>query len=223
MQQLSNTEENYLKNIFRLLAEGSEKVGTNEIAALTGTKAASVSDMLKKLADKQLISYRKYHGVSLTEEGAKTALLILRRQRLWEVFLVEKLKFAWDEVAIIAEELEHVKAPQLVRRLDEFLGFPKFDPHGDPIPDEFGEWEHRPRVLLQDMTPGKSGKVVGVTNSSTGFLSYLDKVGIYIGANVAVQDKIEFDGSLELRIDGGKTAYLSREVAANVQVRLHPS
>ncbi|WP_092170279.1 metal-dependent transcriptional regulator [Cyclobacterium xiamenense] len=223
MIQLSSTEENYLKNIYRLLAEGGEKVGTNEIAALTGTKAASVSDMLKKLAEKQLLSYRKYHGVSLTEEGTKTALLILRRQRLWEVFLVEKLKFAWDEVAAIAEELEHVKAPVLVRRLDEYLGFPKFDPHGDPIPDEFGEWESSPRVLLQEVAPGKAGKVVAVTNSSAAFLSYLDKVGIYIGAKVEVLDKIEFDGSVELRIDGGKTAYLSREVAANLQVRLHPS
>ncbi|WP_162339542.1 metal-dependent transcriptional regulator [Cyclobacterium salsum] len=223
MQVLSTTEENYLKSIFQLLKEGSEKVGTNDIAELTGTKAASVSDMLKKLAAKQLLSYQKYQGVSLTEEGAKTALLILRRYRLWEVFLVEKLKFNWDEVAAIAEELEHVKAPPLVRRLDEYLGFPKFDPHGDPIPDEFGEWSHTPRMILQEVSPGNAGKVVAVTNSSAAFLKYLDKVGIYIGARIEVVDKVEFDGSLELRVDGEKTSFLSREVAANLQVILHPS
>lgn len=223
MQVLSTTEENYLKSIYQLLKEGSEKVGTNEIAALSGTKAASVSDMLKKLAAKRLLSYQKYHGVSLTEEGAKTALLILRRYRLWEVFLVEKLKFNWDEVAAIAEELEHVKAPPLVRRLDEYLGFPKFDPHGDPIPDEFGEWSHTPRMILQEVSPGNAGKVVAVTNSSAAFLKYLDKVGIYIGARIEVLEKVEFDGSLELRIDGNKTSFLSREVAANLQVILHPT
>ncbi|WP_162415598.1 metal-dependent transcriptional regulator [Cyclobacterium roseum] len=223
MQVLSTTEENYLKSIYQLLKDGGEKVGTNEIAALTGTKAASVSDMLKKLAEKRLLSYQKYHGVSLTEEGAKTALLILRRYRLWEVFLVEKLKFNWDEVAAIAEELEHVKAPPLVRRLDEYLGFPKFDPHGDPIPDEFGEWSHTPRMILQEVPPGSAGKVVAVTNSSAAFLKYLDKVGIYIGARIEVLDKVEFDGSLELRVDGDKTSFLSREVAANLQVILHPS
>lgn len=223
MQILSTTEENYLKCIYQLLKDGSEKVGTNEIAALTGTKAASVSDMLKKLAEKQLLSYQKYRGVSLTEEGAKTALLILRRYRLWEVFLVEKLRFSWDEVAAIAEDLEHVKAPALVRRLDEYLGFPKFDPHGDPIPDEFGDWSHTPRMLLQEVIPGKAGKIVAVTNSTAAFLTYLDKVGIYIGAKIEVLDKIEFDGSLELRIDGDTRSFLSREVAANLQVILHPS
>ncbi|SHM86363.1 iron (metal) dependent repressor, DtxR family [Cyclobacterium lianum] len=223
MQKLTAAEENYLKAIYRLLEEDLEKVSTNEIAALIQTKAASVSDMLRKLAEKGLIDYKKYRGVSLTEPGRKMALHIIRRNRLWEVFLVEKLKFSWDEIGNIAEELEHVNAPLLVRRLDEYLGFPKFDPHGDPIPDEFGELSSKPRVHLEALSPGQAAKIVAVNNSSAAFLKYLDKVGIYIGARVIVLDQIEFDGSLELLIDGQKTLHVSREVSANILVMLQPS
>jgi len=222
MKKLSPAEENYLKAIYHLLEEGLEKVSTNEIASLIQTKAASVSDMLKKLADKELINYKKYQGVSLTDLGYKTALHIIRRNRLWEVFLVEKLKFSWDEIDTIAEELEHINAPLLVRRLDEYLGFPKFDPHGDPIPDEFGELDNKPRIVLSEVRTGQVGKIVAVNNSSAAFLKYLDKVGIYIGAKVAVLDKIEFDGSQELHIDGEKKVFVSKEVSANIQLMLHP-
>ncbi|MBI0397759.1 MAG: metal-dependent transcriptional regulator [Cytophagales bacterium] len=223
MKSLSAAEENYLRTIYKLVTEGIEKVSTNEIAAAVNTKAASVSDMLKKLAEKELIDYKKYYGVSLTEEGRKTALFIIRRYRLWEVFLVDKLKFSWDEVNAIAEELEHVKAPLLVRRLDEYLGFPKFDPHGDPIPDEFGELSDKPRITLQEVPVGQSGKIVSVSDTSANFLKYLDKVGIYIGAKVLVLEKIEYDGSQELFIDNQKKVFVSKEVATNIQVMLHPN
>jgi DtxR family Mn-dependent transcriptional regulator len=222
MISLSPAEEKYLRTIYHLLAERREKVSTNEIAAAVQTKAASVSDMLKRLAGKQLIDYRKYYGVSLTEEGRKTALHIIRRHHLWEVFLVDKLKFSWDEVNAIAEELEHVKAPLLVRRLDEYLGYPKFDPHGDPIPDEFGELSSKPKMVLQEVPVGQSGKIVSVTDSSASFLKYLDKVGIYIGAKVLVLEKIAYDGSQELFIDNQKKIFVSKEVAGNIQVMLHP-
>lgn len=223
MKSLSAAEENYLRTIYKLVTDGLEKVSTNEIAAAVNTKAASVSDMLKKLAEKGLIDYKKYYGVSLTEEGKKTALFIIRRYRLWEVFLVDKLKFNWDEVNAIAEELEHVKAPLLVRRLDEYLGFPKFDPHGDPIPDEFGELSDKPRITLQEVPVGQSGKIVAVSDTSANFLKYLDKVGIYIGAKVLVLEKIEYDGSQELFIDNQKKVFVSKEVATNIQVMLHPN
>ncbi|NHE58749.1 metal-dependent transcriptional regulator [Cyclobacterium plantarum] len=223
MKKLTPAEENYLKAIYHLLEEGPEKVSTNEIASLIQSKAASVSDMLKRLAEKELIDYKKYHGVSLTDSGHKTALHIIRRNRLWEVFLVEKLKFNWDEIDTLAEELEHVNSPLLVRRLDEYLGFPKFDPHGDPIPDEFGELSSKPRIVLSEVRSGQVGKIVAVNNSSAAFLKYLDKVGIYIGAKVEVLDTIEFDGSQELLIDGQKKVFVSKEVSANIQVMLHPA
>ena len=223
MKSLSAAEENYLRTIYKLVTDGLEKVSTNEIAAAVNTKAASVSDMLKKLAEKGLIDYKKYYGVSITEEGKNTALVIIRRYRVWEVFLVDKLKFNWDEVNAIAEELEHVKAPLLVRRLDEYLGFPKFDPHGDPIPDEFGELSDKPRITLQEVPVGQSGKIVAVSDTSANFLKYLDKVGIYIGAKVLVLEKIEYDGSQELFIDNQKKVFVSKEVATNIQVMLHPN
>jgi DtxR family transcriptional regulator, Mn-dependent transcriptional regulator len=128
------SEENYLKAIYHLSKEEDESVSTNALAERLETTAASVSDMLKKLAKKELIEYKKYQGVNISEKGKRVALQIIRKHRLWEVFLVEKLSFNWDEVHEIAEQLEHIDSPTLVKRLDEFLGYPKFDPHGDPIP-----------------------------------------------------------------------------------------
>src|SRR5580693_6558937 len=132
------TEENYLKAIYHLSLQ-SESVSTNQIAASLNTKAASVTDMLKKLADKELINYTKYQGVTLTPQGEKIAVSIIRKHRLWEYFLVEKLNFKWDEVHDVAEELEHISSKELADRLDQFMGYPKYDPHGDPIPDSNGK------------------------------------------------------------------------------------
>ncbi|REG94553.1 metal-dependent transcriptional regulator [Algoriphagus antarcticus] len=213
---LTTAEENYLKAIYHLSDGGTKSVSTNDVAAQIKTKAASVSDMLRKLGEKEVIEYRKYYGVNITEEGKKRALQTIRKHRLWEVFLVDKLQFAWDEVHEVAEELEHIQSPLLIQRLDEFLNYPKFDPHGDPIPDEFGDVRARPRVALIEMDIDQSGQIVAVKDSSAAFLKYLDKVGAYIGARIKVLDKVEFDGSMEILVDQKKTLFMSKDVAANI-------
>lgn len=213
---LTTAEENYLKAIYHLSDGGTKSVSTNDVAAEMNTKPASVSDMLRKLGDKAVIEYRKYYGVNITEEGKKRALQTIRKHRLWEVFLVEKLQFAWDEVHEVAEELEHIQSPLLIQRLDSYLNFPKFDPHGDPIPDEYGDVRARPRLALNEMEIDQSGQIVAVKDSSAAFLKYLDKVGAYIGARIKVLDKVEFDGSMEILVDQKKTLFMSKDVAANI-------
>ena len=210
--------ENYLKAIYHLSDGGKASVSTNDIASEIKTKPASVSDMLRKLSEKGLISYRKYYGVQITEEGKKHALEVIRKHRLWEVFLVDKLNFAWDEVHEVAEQLEHIKSTSLIQRLDEFLNYPKFDPHGDPIPDEFGDVKSKPRIALNEMEVDRTGQIVAVKDSGASFLRYLDKVGAYIGARIKVLDKVEFDGSLEILVDQKKTLFMSKDVAANIMV-----
>ncbi len=215
---LTTAEENYLKAIYHLSDGGTKSVSTNDVAAEIKTKAASVSDMLRKLGDKEVIEYRKYYGVNITEEGKKRALQTIRKHRLWEVFLVDKLQFAWDEVHEVAEELEHIQSPLLIQRLDSYLNYPKFDPHGDPIPDEYGDVRARPRLALNEMDVDQSGQIVAVKDSSAAFLKYLDKVGAYIGARIKVLDKVEFDGSMEILVDQKKTLFMSKDVAANILV-----
>ncbi|WP_425639097.1 metal-dependent transcriptional regulator [Algoriphagus yeomjeoni] len=213
---LTTAEENYLKAIYHLSDGGTKSVSTNDVAAEMKTKPASVSDMLRKLGDKKVIEYRKYYGVNITEEGKKRALTTIRKHRLWEVFLVDKLQFAWDEVHEVAEELEHIQSPLLIQRLDSYLNFPKFDPHGDPIPDEYGDVRDRPRLALIEMDIDQSGQIVAVKDSSAAFLKYLDKVGAYIGARIKILDKVEFDGSMEILVDQKKTLFMSKDVAANI-------
>ncbi|MCR6640290.1 MAG: metal-dependent transcriptional regulator [Sporocytophaga sp.] len=215
---LSYTEENYLKAIYHLSEDGKIDVSTNAISDALNTKPASVSDMLKKLSQKEVINYIKYQGVSLTPSGKKIALQIIRKHRLWEVFLVEKLNFNWDEVHEIAEQLEHIQSNLLIERLDEFLGFPPFDPHGDPIPNERGEMKAKKHTPLSETELHNQGKVIGLKETSPLFLQYLDKAGIYIGAKIKVMDKIEFDGSLEILIDNKKTILVSNEVAKNILI-----
>lgn len=215
---LTFAEENYLKAIYHLSDGGKKGVATNDVSHTMRTKPASVTDMMQKLGEKGVIEYRKYYGVHLTEDGKKLALQTIRKQRIWEVFLVEKLKFSWDEVHEVADELEHVRSQILVQRLDEYLGYPKFDPHGDPIPDEFGEVKSRPRFPLSELEVGASGQIVAVKDSSAAFLKYLDKVGAYIGARIKVLDKVEFDGSVEILVDGKKSIFMSKDVAMNILV-----
>lgn len=212
----SFTEENYIKTIYKLSASGMQEVNTNAIADALETKAASVTDMLRKLSAKDIVHYVKYRGVSLTETGERVALKIIRKHRLWEVFLVEKLKFNWDEVHDMAEELEHINSDLLIKRLDEFLGYPKFDPHGDPIPSESGEVNLKQQKLLGEMGVNDSGIVVGVNDSQPLFLQYLDKMGIFLGAKIKVLDKIEFDNSLEINIENKKNLVVSHEVSKNI-------
>jgi DtxR family Mn-dependent transcriptional regulator len=218
MINLTPAEENYLKAIYHLSDGGKKGVSTNDVSAEMKTKPASVSDMLRKLGEKDVIEYRKYYGLHITEEGKKLALRTIRKHRLWEVFLVEKLKFSWDEIDDVAEDLSHVKSKVLIQRLDEYLGFPKFDPHGDPIPDEYGDVRTRPRLPLNELDLGSTGQIVAVKDSSPAFLRYLDKVGTYIGARIKVMDKTEFDGSVEILVDNKKSIFMSKDVAGNILV-----
>jgi DtxR family Mn-dependent transcriptional regulator len=212
---LSLTEENYLKIIYKIENESQAEVSTNSIAEKTSTKAASVSDMLKKLSQKDLIHYVKYQGVTLTDKGKKEALMIIRKHRLWEVFLVSKLQFPWDEVHEIAEQLEHIQSRNLIDRLDKFLGFPKFDPHGDPIPDVHGVISQKKQAYISEMEIGRKSKVLGVKDTSPLFLRYLDKIGIGIGSEFEVTDKVEYDQSVEIKIND-KIRIISKEVAQNI-------
>ncbi len=215
---LTLSEENYLKAIYHLSSSGSDEVSTSQISEYMQTKPASVSDMIKRLAEKKLISYKKYQGVNITEQGKYTALSIVRKHRLWEVFLVEKLKFHWDEVHEVAEQLEHIKSPLLIKRLDEFLEFPRIDPHGDPIPDANGEIKIGPQEPLESIEPGASVYVMAVNDSDPDLLKYLDKVGIYLGAKIKVLERVAFDDSIEVLVDQQKKIFLSKKVSENIQV-----
>ena len=215
----SFTEENYLKAIYKLAeaAPGAE-VSTNGIAEELRTRPASVTDMLRRLGEKGLLHYQRYRGVSLTPEGRQLALLTIRKHRLWEVFLVQKLGFNWDEVHEVAEQMEHIHSPLLVRRLDEFLGFPRLDPHGDPIPTEDGAMPLPQNRLVADLMPGDQGRLMAVKNTSAAFLQYLDKVGLKLGSHIEVLDKIEFDNSLEIKTNKKAVLMLSPEVGRNLFV-----
>lgn len=213
---LSQTEENYLKAIYHRSEYGRKEVSTNSIAESLKTKPASVTDMMKKLADKQLIHYVKYKGVSLTDEGNQEALKIIRKHRLWEVFLVKKLGFQWDEVHDIAEQLEHIKSPQLIQRLDKFLGHPEVDPHGDPIPNEAGKFTDPNYKLLSELSIGSSGTILGVKDSSSVFLKHLDKLGISLGVSIKILNIEEYDHSIEVEINGKDKATLSKVVSQNI-------
>ena len=216
----SQTEENYLKAIYKLAEAAPDATGvsTNRIAAALDTRAASVTDMLRRLADKGLLAYERYRGVQLTPEGQRLALLTIRKHRLWEVFLVQQLGFNWDEVHEVAEELEHVQSPLLMRRLDAFLGHPALDPHGDPIPAEDGAMRRPAHRLLADLVVGERGTLAAVKNTTAPFLQYLDKVGLQLGAMVEVLDKVAFDNSFEIRVNRERTTLISAEVSCNLFV-----
>lgn len=212
------SEENYIKVIYHLSLVSPKGVNTNAIAGMLETKASSVTDMLKKLSDKGLVSYQKYQGVTITEKGFYSAKMIVRKHRLWEVFLVDKLGFSWDEVHEIAEELEHIKSEKLVNKLDEYLGYPSNDPHGDPIPDENGIIKKIEKQLLSEVELNVSFHCVGVKDSSTEFLKYLDKQKIALGSLVKVIDKEDFDDTLSVEIDG-KPLTISNKIANNLYVQ----
>jgi DtxR family Mn-dependent transcriptional regulator len=214
----SFTEENYLKIIYHISKLSGGLVQTNAIAEKIQTRPASVSDMVKKLADKGLVNYIKYKGVTLTEKGRLIAVNIVRRHRLWELFLVNILNFKWDEVHEIAEELEHVNSPKLTERLDAFLGFPKHDPHGDPIPDKAGNFEDTTVIKLNQLKPGEQGIIVGVSEHSSSFLKYLEKTSLTLGASLKMHSVTDFDGSVELRL-GKQKINISREVAKHILMK----
>ncbi|WP_313806175.1 metal-dependent transcriptional regulator [Flavobacterium sp.] len=215
---MTYSEENYLKAIYHLSQAQKQGVSTNAIAALIESKASSVTDMIKKLADKDLVNYQKYQGVRLTDKGLMAAKMIVRKHRLWEVFLVEKLDFTWDEVHDVAEELEHIKSEKLINKLDAFLGFPTEDPHGDPIPDKNGNIVKVDKQLLSDFEVGQTGICVGVKDSSSSFLQYLDKHQISLGTTIRITDKESFDNTLQIEVDG-KTVIISHKIASNLYIK----
>ena len=215
---MTYSEENYLKIIYHLSAVSKTEVSTNAIAQEMQTKASSVTDMLKKLAEKELVVYQKYQGVSLTDQGLFAAKMIVRKHRLWEVFLVEKLDFTWDEVHEIAEELEHIQSDKLINKLDAFLDFPAKDPHGDPIPDKHGNIAKVEQQLLSELAIDKAGICVGVKDSSTAFLQFLDKQKIALGSKIKVIDKESFDNSLTIEVNGNPLL-ISNKIASNLFIK----
>ncbi len=216
---MTYSEENYLKVIYHLSLVSPKGITTNAIAEKIASKASSVTDMVKKLADKQWVDYQKYQGVTLTQKGIHAAKMIVRKHRLWEVFLVEKLDFTWDEVHDLAEELEHIKSEQLINRLDAFLGFPKADPHGDPIPDEFGQIIKVEKHLLSEVGLHQKVLCMGVRDSSPSFLQYLDKHQIALGAVIEITNIEAFDLSLTVLMKG-KEILISNKIASNLLVKI---
>ncbi len=219
--RLSSTEENYLKAIYKLTEHDVQGASTNAIADQLQTRAASVTDMLKKLAAKLLVDYKKYQGVTLTEQGRLTALSIIRRHRLWEVFLVQKLHFGWDEIHDIAEELEHVSEPKLIQRLDDFLGNPTADPHGDLIPSAHGELPETDQILLNRLQVGDSGMIIAVFEHDPKFLQYLDEVNLNLGKQIGVVKRVDFDDSMTIRFADGRELVVSKLVSSSIFVQKH--
>lgn len=212
------SEENYLKTIYHLELTADGGIATNAIAEQLATKASSVTDMIKKLSDKNVVVYKKYKGVNLTSLGKKIAANIVRKHRLWEVFLVEKLNFSWDEVHDVAEQLEHIKSPKLINQLDALLGFPTHDPHGDPIPDASGNLKTMDKSLLSTLQISESGICVGVDDTSSEFLQFLDKKGITLGNTITVLEKEQFDDSLSIQIEDKKLS-ISNKIANNLYIK----
>lgn len=216
---LSSTEENYLKAIFKIAEKEKKSVSTNSIAKQLETTAASVTDMVKRLAEKELINYEKYKGVTLTNAGNKVATSLIRKHRLWEVFLVNKLRFAWHQVHDIAEELEHIDSDELISRLDAFLDYPKFDPHGDPIPNAEGKFTLRNQMSLSEMSISQQGIVLGVKEHQTEFLKHLTKINIKLGSEIKIIEIIDYDQSMKILIDQKHDQIISKQISQNLLMK----
>lgn len=209
------SEENYIKCIYHL-QHNTGKVSTNLLAETISTKPASVTDMLKKLQTKKLVNYRKYYGVALTESGNKIALDVIRKHRLWEYFLVNKLGFNWTKVHDVAEHLEHISNKELINRLDDFLGNPSVDPHGDPIPDQKGKYKTIRQSCLSEVPIRQYVSVSSIKNQSSQMLDMLSHYNISIGTKIKVLRRFEFDGSAEIKINKSPVTIVSEQVAKNV-------
>lgn len=213
----SFTEENYLKAIYKL-SDGVSEVSTTDLAKALNIKSATVTDMLKKLAAKKLIRYERYKGLKLTEKGRLVGIKVIRKHRLWELFLVQKLKFGWDEVHEIAEQLEHIQSDDLINRLDELLGYPKTDPHGDPIPDQFGVFGENATMILAGKKTKTTYVIAGVTDDHPNFLKYLDKVGIGLGDKITITSIEPYDQMHKVSVNKGTEFFISENVARNILV-----
>lgn len=214
---LTHSEENYLKAIYAL-STNDAGVTTSELSARLQTKASSATDMVQKLAEKGLLKYKKYQGTTLTEKGRAHAVQIVRKHRLWEVFLSDKLGFGWDEVHDIAEQLEHIRSDSLVDKLDHFLGYPKYDPHGDPIPDPSGKIQRRNSRSIHELSVGETGIIIGVEDSSAEFLQYLDLQKLVLGTAIEVLEVFGYDQSVKLRADQRELT-ISLAVSKNIRVQ----
>ena len=219
MNTTSRTEENYLKAIFQLCERSDEPIATNAIAQAMQTSAASVTDMIKKLSKKELVHYQKHKGVRLTDTGNSLATSLVRKHRLWETFLVKKLNFSWEEVHEIAEELEHIPSKKLINRLDDFLGNPKFDPHGDPIPDADGNFTFRKQISLPELAEGAEGILVGVQDDTMPFLQYLNKLNLTLGTKIKVIERFAYDESTKIIINDEREQILTNKVCLNLFVK----
>lgn len=215
----SFTEENYLKAIYKLQEKSDSAISTNAIALSLQTRAASVTDMIKKLNEKKLLEYEKYRGVELTESGRKVAIDTVRKHRLWETFLNRKLNFSWDQVHDIAEQLEHIHSQQLIDQLDEFLEFPTHDPHGDPIPGRNGEIRESNFVMMSQMNKGDMVVISGVVNHSPVFLKHLESIELTLGKELIIREISDFDRSFLVLLDGKTNLQLSQDVVRNLLVK----
>jgi len=213
----SVSEENYLKAIYHLQEQGG-KVTTSALAQKLHTRAASVTDMTKKLNNKNLLHYTPYYGFTLSNEGKKIALAVIRRHRLWEYFLADKLKFDWKDVHTVAEELEHVSSKKLIDKLDEYLGYPETDPHGDPIPDSRGKMRQLSTVSLNELGVNQPAEIIQVLDQSEAMLQHLKEKNITLGARVEVKKKFSFDQSLEIKLRS-QTLSITHQLARNLFVK----
>ncbi|MEY3177840.1 MAG: hypothetical protein RJB42_81 [Bacteroidota bacterium] len=215
INKYSVSEENYIKAIFHLQEE-VERVNTVQLAQTMKTKPASITDMLKKLKAKKLLDYQPYYGFKLTAEGNKIALGIIRRHRIWEYFLAEKLKFNLHEIHELAEVLEHVSSKKLIDKLDAYLGSPKFDPHGDPIPDLEGKITLDNYISLAAMEEKIRGRVCRIGNASKKIMELISHQQIKIGSQIIIEKKFEFDASMEITVDRKHKANISQQLAKNI-------
>ncbi|MCU0383372.1 MAG: metal-dependent transcriptional regulator [Cyclobacteriaceae bacterium] len=216
---LSLTEENYIKAIYHLSNGGTQAVTTNDIAMHVQTKAATVTDMVKKLSGKDLVEYEKYYGVHLSKKGKMLALAIVRKHRLWETFLVKKLGFQWDEVHEVAEQLEHIQSSILIEKLDAYLGHPETDPHGHPIPDKKGKVKQIKTIILAQGVAGRAYEITEVKDGSSSFLQFLAKNALYPGSNITIKEVLPFDGSLVILTANKTKISLSKTTAENILVK----
>ncbi len=213
---ISQTEENYLKAIYKIQERAGKPASTNAIAAAMNTSAASVTDMIKRLSEKDLVNYERYRGVTMTNDGQRIATTLIRKHRLWEVFLVEKLDFSWDEVHDIAE---HIQSAELIERLDEYLEFPRFDPHGDPIPDADGVFTFRKQILLGEMSANEEGVIVGVQDHTSDFLQYLDRMELTLGTEIKLLERYAYDDSVKILLSNEKEIVISKKVSQHLFIQ----
>lgn len=213
---ISLTEENYLKAMFNL-SQVTGEVFVNDLSKELDIKMPSVTSMVKRLASKNLVNYQSYKPLTLTEKGEKLALSIIRKHRLTEMFLVEKMGFGWEEVHEVAEQIEHIHSPKFFAKMDEMLGYPTVDPHGSPIPDSHGNIHQKTYQNLANFNKGDKVKFVAVNNSSDDFLKFLNSKEINLGLVLEILDKEEFDHSMTISFND-KTIVLSQKVTQKILV-----